>query len=174
MQSSYIHIHNPDKRTLLDFLIYSFTSHFVGLVLIATKHISLASYKQKTRICLEWSDKANKPAEFILCLKTGIPPQMWSTNILNLLFNEQVMLSLTSGSVLDPYTTLLLCFYKCLCADQSENLVILEKLLKNGYFSAISVPHYNPSCSPTPNTHKKDNRKGLREDEVVLLVDNAC
>lgn len=106
MQSSYIHIHNPDKSTLLDFLIYSFTSHFVCLVLVVTKHVPLASYKQKTRICLEWSDKENKPAELTLCLKTDIPLQMCSINILDLLFNEQVKLSLISGSVLDPYNTL--------------------------------------------------------------------
>lgn len=59
---------------------------------------------------------------------------MWSTNRLNLLFNEQVKLSLISGSVSDPCTTLLLCCHKCLYDglqwSQSKNLVVLEKLLK--------------------------------------------
>lgn len=110
-------------------------------------------------------DKENKPEECILVWRVT------SRVILNLQFNESAKLPWISGSVFDPCTTwpsrCLEC-QNCLRlpdglerrADQSENLMVLENLLKS-CISAGSVPQYNLPCSHTQSTPEKVNTKCL-------------
>jgi len=110
-------------------------------------------------------DKENKPEECILVWRVT------SRVILNLQFNESAKLPWISGSVFDPCTTWPLRCLECQnClrlpdglerrADQSENLMVLENLLKS-CISAGSVPQYNLPCSHTQSTPEKVNTKCL-------------
>ena len=109
-------------------------------------------------------------------LKCDIQHQTWSTNRLNVFFNEQVKLSLISGSVFDLFTTLLSCCHEYLYdglewrADQSENLVVLEKLLKKSCLSVNSVPQYSLPYSHTHSPYKRDNTRWLGKMRWLYLL----